>query len=145
VSVASNFERLQWSVLNGCGNKVARNMERLEEDGRIQLEQDEWLQARKLFDSLAVEDADAFNSIHEVFVQSGYLVSPPTAIGLRAARVSRRSLLIPMICLATTHPSISDAGLQRLSSDSCISIPNDIAALVQFIDDLSKDTESRLL
>jgi threonine synthase len=145
VSVASNFERLQWSVLNGCGNKVARNMERLEEDGRIQLEQDEWLQARKLFDSLAVEDADAFNSIHEVFVQSGYLISPPTAIGLRAARVSRRSLLIPMICLATTHPSISDAGLQRLSDRSCISIPNDIAALVQFIDDLSKDTESRSL
>lgn len=145
VSVASNFERLQWSVLNGCGTKVARNMELLEEDGRIQLEQNEWLQARKLFDSLAVNDAQAFNSIHEVFVQSGYRVSATTAIGLRAARVSRRSLLIPMICLGTTHPSISGAGLQCLSDDRCISIPNDIGALVQVIESFSIDTESRLL
>lgn len=159
VSVASNFERLQWSILDRCGEKVARNMELLEGEGAIQLEQDEWLAARKLFDSLAVEDSDAFSSIHEVFEQSGYLVSPNTAIGLRAARVSRRSLLIPMICLATTHPSKSAAvadgsdafsvikgvGATPWSDDKCISIPNDVGALMQLIGTLSTDTESRSL
>jgi len=159
VSLASNFERLQWSILNRCGEKVARNMELLEGEGSIQLEQDEWLEARKLFDSLAVEDSDAFRSIHEVFAQSGYLVSPNTAIGLRAARVSRRSLLIPMICLATTHPSKSavvtdesDAlgvikviGVPPRPDYRCVSIPNAVGALKQLIGTLSTDTESRSL
>ncbi|MFS2092953.1 threonine synthase [Pseudomonas sp. Pseusp11] len=159
VSLASNFERLQWSILDRCGEKVARNMELLEGEGAIQLEQDEWLEARRLFDSLAVEDSDAFSSIHEVFEQSGYLVSPNTAIGLRAARVSRRSLLIPMICLATTHPSKSAAvidgsgafsvikgvGVTPWPDDKCISIPNDVGALMQLIGTLSTDTESRSL
>lgn len=158
VSLASNFERLQWSILNRCGDKVARNMELLEGEGAIQLEQDEWLEARKLFDSLAVEDSDAFSSVHEVFVQSGYRVSANTAIGLRAARVCRRSLLIPMICLATTHPSKPAAAIDELDAfgtikgigaprpaDKCISIPNDIGALMQLIGTLSTDTEYRSL
>src|SRR5207253_4168509 len=152
VSLASNFERLQWSILNRCGDKVARNMELLEVYGQIQLEQDEWLEARKLFDSLAVEDTEAFSSIHEVFVQSGYLISPNTAIGLRAARVSRRSLLTPMICLATTHPATSASVLaetdvpfpiksvstQPLSNDECISISNDVDILAELIKDISQ-------
>jgi threonine synthase len=152
VSLASNFERLQWSILNRCGDKVARNMELLEVYGQIQLEQDEWLEARKLFDSLAVEDTEAYSSIHEVFVQSGYLISPNTAIGLRAARVSRRSLLIPMICLATTHPATSASVLaeadvpfpvksvstQPLSNVECISIPNDVDILSELIKDISQ-------
>jgi threonine synthase len=159
VSLASNFERLQWSILNRCGDKVARNMELLEVDGQIQLEKDEWLEARKLFDSLAVQDAEAFCSIYEVFVKSGYLISPNTAIGLRAARVNRRSLRIPMICLATTHPataasvlaeadvpcSIKSASAQPLSNDECISIPNDVGILMELIKDISKDTKSRSL
>ncbi|MDT9632577.1 threonine synthase [Pseudomonas sp. JV449] len=159
VSLASNFERMQWSILNRRGEKVARNMELLEGEGSIQLEQDEWLEARKLFDSLAVEDADAFRTIHEVFAQSGYLISPNTAIGLRAARASRRSLLIPMICLATTHPSKSAAaadetdalgvikGIGALPGPDyrCVSIPNDVGALKQLIGTLSTDTESRSL
>jgi threonine synthase len=155
VSLASNFERLQWSVLNRCADKVAKNMALLEEHGKVQLEQEEWLEARKLFDSFAVADSDAFNTVHEVFVQSGYLISPNTAIGLRAARASRRSLLIPMICLATTHPSKNavnteaqahvasvGAGEAAWPVDQCISISNDVEALMQLIGKLSEDTES---
>lgn len=159
VSLASNFERLQWSILNRCSDKVAKNMELLEVDGQIQLEQDEWLEARKLFDSLAVEDAEAFSCIHEMFVKSGYLISPNTAIGLRAARINRRSLLIPMICLATTHPAasasvlaeenapcpIKSVSFQPLSNDEYILIPNDVAILTELIKDISQDTKSRSL
>ncbi|WP_095153011.1 MULTISPECIES: threonine synthase [Pseudomonas] len=159
VSLASNFERLQWSILNRCSDKVARNMELLETDGQIQLEQDEWLEARKLFDSLAVEDAEAFSCIHEVFVKSGYLISPNTAIGLRAARINRRSLLTPMICLATTHPSssasvLAEADVQSpmsvvsahpFSNDECISISNDVGILTELIKTISQDTKSRSL
>ncbi|ROM92939.1 threonine synthase [Pseudomonas brassicacearum] len=159
VSLASNFERLQWSILNRCGEKVARNMQLLEGEGTIHLEQDEWLEARKLFDSLAVDDADAFSCIHEVFAQSGYLVSPNTAIGLRAARASRRSLLIPMICLATTHPSkiglathkseivghLNTGGAPAVAEQDCTSIANDIRALTSLVKALSKDTESHSL
>lgn len=159
VSLASNFERLQWSILNRSGEKVARNMQLLAGEGAIQLAQDEWLEARKLFDSLAVDDADAFSCIHEVFAQSGYLISPNTAIGLRAARVSRRSLLIPMICLATTHPSrigaathkpeivghLDTGGAPIVIEQDCISMPNDIRALTSLVRALSKDTESHSL
>lgn len=159
VSLASNFERLQWSILNRCGEKVARNMQLLEGKGTIQLAQDEWLEARKLFDSLAVDDADAFSCIHEVFAESGYLVSPNTAIGLRAARVSRRSLMIPMICLATTHPSkvgtatqkseivghLNTIGVPVVAEQDCTSIPNDVRSLISLVRALSKDTESHSL
>lgn len=159
VSLASNFERIQWSILNRCGEKVARNMQLLEGEGTIQLAQDEWLEARKLFDSLAVDDADAFSCIHEVFAESGYLVSPNTAIGLRAARISRRSLMIPMICLATTHPSkvgtatqksevvghINTVGAPAVAEQDCTSIPNDVRSLISLVRALSKDTESHSL
>ncbi|WP_053213956.1 threonine synthase [Pseudomonas sp. Q12-87] len=151
VSLASNFERLQWSILNRCGEKVARNMELLEGEGAVQLEQDGWLEARKLFDSLAVEDSDAFDCMGEVFAQSGYRISPNTAIGLRAARVSRRSLLIPMICLATTRPNntgVLDDTLETFgflrsedapvrSEQNCNSIPNTIGALTSLVRSLS--------
>lgn len=157
VSLASNFERLQWSVLNQCGEKVTRNMQLLEGKGTIQLEQDGWLEARKMFDSLAVEDADAFSCIDEVFAQSGYQISANTAVGLRAARVHRRSLLIPMICLATTKPTKTDTAIDEpeifgrpdhpsagsLSEQDCIAIPNDINTLISLVGSLFKDTESR--
>jgi len=149
VSLASNFERLQWSMLNRCTEKVVRNMELLEGSGAVQLEQDEWLGARKLFDSLAVDDADPLTCIHELFAQNGYRISANTAVGLHAARVSRRSLLIPMICLATTHPS--DHGRQEDAAGSsapepdCLCIANDSRALAEWVGVLSKDTESHLL
>lgn len=159
VALASNFERLQWSILNCCGDRVAKNMALLEGGEKIQLETDEWLETRKLFDSLAVEDAETFHTIHEVFVQNGYLISPNTAVGLRAARINRRSLLIPMICLATTHPATSASVFEEAdvpcpiqsvsaldtSSADCISIPNDVGVLVALINDIAQDTTSRSL
>jgi threonine synthase len=60
--------------------------------GGFSVEQDRWTEARKLFDSLAVDDEQTCETIAEVFAQTGEVLDPHTAIGVKAARECRRSL-----------------------------------------------------
>ncbi|OWJ98240.1 threonine synthase [Pseudomonas sp. A46] len=158
VSLASNFERFQWSVVNGSGDQVSTIMSILEQGGRIQLERESWLEARAFFDSLSVEDRETFQVIHEVYTDNGYLVSPNTAIGIKAARTKRRSLLIPMICLATTHPAnysstLAEANVPIAGLSGCqdssgangfVFMPNDPSALAGLVSSLIGNSSAQL-
>jgi threonine synthase len=79
-------------------------MDSFKRDGQFSVEQDRWTETRKLFDSLAVDDEQTCETIAEVFAQSGEVLDPHTAIGVRAARECRRSLDTPMVVLGTAHP-----------------------------------------
>ena len=43
--------------------------------------------------------------IADVYQQTGYLLDPHTAIGVKASRVTCRSNAVPRVCLATAHPA----------------------------------------
>ena len=71
---------------------------------------------RGLFDSHAVNDDVTCATIADVYQETGYLLDPHTAIGVKAARECRRDRMIPMVTLGTAHPvkfadAVEKAGL----------------------------------
>lgn len=103
IMVSSNFERLLFDLYGRDGRAVAQLMEHWKtESGAI--EPSRWKAARTLFDSYAVDDERTCEVIKEVYEQCEYLLDPHTAIGVEAARQTRRDQSIPMVTLATAHP-----------------------------------------
>jgi threonine synthase len=125
-------------------------MDSFRQGGGFSVEQERWTEARKLFDSLAVTDEQTCETIAEVFAQSGEVLDPHTAIGVKAARECRRSLDIPMVVLGTAHPvkfpeAVLQAGIGRelalpahltdllAREEKCTVLPNDLAAVQAFV------------
>jgi len=115
IMVSSNFERLLFDLHGRDGLAVKELLENASK-GPVSIEDYRWKQARKLFDSAAVDDKATCATIREVYEQNEYLLDPHTAIGVRAARTCRRDVEIPMITLGTAHPAkfpdaITESGL----------------------------------
>lgn len=104
IMVSSNFERLLFDLHGRNGAAIAELMDNFKQGGGFSVEQDRWTEARKLFDSLAVDDAQTCETIADVFAQTGEVLDPHTAIGVKAARECRRSLDTPMVVLGTAAP-----------------------------------------
>ena len=51
--------------------------------------------------------------IKDTFEATEYLLDPHTAIGVEAARKTRRSNDVPMVCLATAHPAKFPEAIQK--------------------------------
>ncbi len=103
IMVSSNFERLLFDVYGRDGAAIRDLMDRFKKEP-VHLEQSRWQQVRELFDSLSVDDETTCATIAEVFAETGYLLDPHTAIGVKAARSCWRDKSVPMITLATAHP-----------------------------------------
>lgn len=103
IMVSSNFERLLFDVYGRDGAAIADLMKRFKTES-VSLESGRWDTVRELFDSYAVDDATTCDVIKQVYQETGYLLDPHTAIGLKAARECWKDKTIPMITLATAHP-----------------------------------------
>ncbi|MDN6318551.1 MAG: threonine synthase [Marinobacter sp.] len=115
IMVSSNFERLLFDLHGRDGLAVKQLLENAAK-GPVSIEDYRWKQARKLFDSAAVDDKTTCDTIRDVHEQNEYLLDPHTAIGVHAARACRRDAQVPMITLGTAHPAkfpdaISESGL----------------------------------
>ncbi|SDS83527.1 L-threonine synthase [Halopseudomonas xinjiangensis] len=104
IMVSSNFERLLFDLHGRNGSLVAQLMSTFKETGKLSVDNERWTEARRLFDSLAVDDDSTCETITKVYEDCGELLDPHTAIGVRAARECRRSMSTPMITLGTAHP-----------------------------------------
>jgi len=105
IAVSSNFERLLFDLYDRDGKVLADLMARMtaKEDG-VSLQEDKLAKARQLFDSYACDETQTVETMQTVFEETGYLLDPHTAIGVKAARETRRNPHIPMITLGTAHP-----------------------------------------
>lgn len=150
IMVSSNFERLLFDLHGRNGQLVAELLSQFKQTGKLSVEQDRWTEARKLFDSLAVDDQETCDTIAEVFAETGEILDPHTAIGVKAARACRRSLALPMVVLGTAHPvkfpdAVKKAGIPtelelpaHLSDlferqERCTILPNELAKVQAFI------------
>lgn len=150
IMVSSNFERLLFDLHGRDGRAVAALMDAFKATGKLSVEDDRWTEARRLFDSLAVDDAQTCETIAEVFKATSEVLDPHTAIGVRAARECRRSLDIPMVILGTAHPvkfpeAVEKAGIGKLlelpkhlfdlhaREERCSVLPNDLKAVQAFV------------
>lgn len=105
IAVSSNFERLLFDLYDRDGLALADLMNQMADRTQsIELSEEKLAKARDLFDSLAVSEDTTVETMKQVFDESGYLLDPHTAIGVKAARECRRNANIPMITLGTAHP-----------------------------------------
>lgn len=128
IMVSSNFERLLFDLYGRDGRAVAELMEHWKtESGAI--EASRWKAARALFDSWAVDDTRTCEVIKEVYEETEYLLDPHTAIGVEAARRTRRDCTIPMVTLATAHPVKFPEAVEKSGVDLSPELPHHMADL----------------
>ncbi|MDN3649862.1 threonine synthase [Reinekea marina] len=116
IVVSSNFERLLFDVYGREGSALANLMDKMNVE-TVELDLEKMASVRETFDSHAVNDSTTCDTIKEVYDDTGYLLDPHTAIGVKAARECRRDANVPMITLGTAHPvkfteAIEKAGLE---------------------------------
>ncbi len=97
---ASNFERYLYYLLDEDGAEVGRLMGELEETGRIVVPEAKRALAANLFTACAVSEEETLTQIRTFYQETGYILDPHTAVGVKAAEPFPDA-----ICLATAHPA----------------------------------------
>ncbi|MDY7559274.1 threonine synthase [Pseudomonas sp. 10B1] len=150
IMVSSNFERLLFDMHGRNGASIAGLMDTFKQSGAFSVDAERWTETRKLFDSLAVSDEETCETIAEVFANTGEVLDPHTAIGVKAARDCRRSLDTPMVILGTAHPvkfpeAVDKAGVGKalelpahlsdlfVREEKYTVLPNDLKAVHDFV------------
>lgn len=116
IMVSSNFERYLFDLFDRDGDAVTAFVTGLGTQAQ-HLDDARWNKARELFSSLGVDDDTTCEVIRQVYAETGFLIDPHTAVGVKAARVCNQDPSVPMITLATAHPvkfadAVSRAGLE---------------------------------
>lgn len=104
IQIASNFERYLFHLFAENPDRVKEAFAELKEHGRISCSAEEMALVRKDFCSVSVNQADTLQEIRDFYAETGYLLDPHTAVGVKAAL----DLLPPesaRVCLATAHPA----------------------------------------
>lgn len=133
IVVSSNFERLLFDVYDRDGKTLSEMMAKMNNE-TVELDADRMATVRELFDSYAVDDDVTCQTIAGVFDDTGYLLDPHTAIGVKAARECRRDIKTPMITLGTAHPVKFGEAIEKAGLDS--------PALPHHLTDLYERTEA---
>lgn len=109
ILVSSNFERYLFDLFDRDAEKLSDFMSKLGKES-LHISDEKWRQMRKCFASASVDDALTCETIATVFADTGKLIDPHTAVGIRAARDCYTDASVPMVTLSTAHPAkFSDA------------------------------------
>lgn len=130
IMVSSNFERLLFDLYGRDGSKIKGLMDEFK-SGSMVLSDTALAQARELFSSYKLGDDETLAVIEDVFEHTEYLLDPHTAIGVQAARKTRRRQDIPMICLATAHPAKFPEAVRKAGQDKDPALPHHMSDLFE--------------
>ncbi len=104
IQVASNFERYLFHLFGEDAARVRTAFAELKEQGRITFTDAQMEQVRTLFSSASINQQQTLDTIARFHQQTGYLLDPHTAVGVKAAQDVLPSDAV-RICLATAHPA----------------------------------------
>ncbi|GFE60619.1 threonine synthase [Geobacter sp. AOG2] len=104
IQVASNFERYLFHLFGENPARVRAAFTELKDMGRISFGNDEMAQVRRDFCSMSVDQAQTLDTIGSFYRETGYLLDPHTAVGVRAALEQLPDNAL-RVCLATAHPA----------------------------------------
>ncbi|WLI14767.1 MULTISPECIES: threonine synthase [Pseudomonas] len=113
-SLFSNLERFVWELYGHDGSSVKALMEHFEGCGELSIGNEQWLRARVLCDSYAVDESQVRDEVIKLFRETGSAIDPHTAVGVLAGRIHRRSLGAPMVTFGQIAPARSAALLSEL-------------------------------
>lgn len=148
ILVSSNFERYLFDLFDRDPQRLSEFMSKLGKESQ-QVSEEKWQQMRDCFSSARVDDALTCETIAQVFAETGKLVDPHTAVGIRAARECNADPDTPMITLSTAHPAkfsdaITEAGLDTPELPEHLAdlfekeehysvVPNELTAVTDFV------------
>jgi threonine synthase len=149
IQVASNFERYLYYLFDENPEAVRRAFESFAENGLMNFSLDQRRRVGEEFLSRSVTQDETLKTIASFHAETGYLLDPHTAVGVKAA-LDFTSWEIPLVCLATAHPAKFDEavikatgivperpavlkGIEQLPT-RCEVMENDPAAVRAFIE-----------
>jgi threonine synthase len=152
IQVASNFERYLYFLYDKNPRRVCEAFEELTKTGSMKFSPEERSVVLSDFLSQSVNRQETLDTISSFHRETGYLLDPHTAVGVKAA-LDHRSCGLPLICLATAHPAkfeeavitatglpperpASLAGIEKLPS-RCEVLDADLAGIKEFIESLA--------
>lgn len=104
IQVASNFERYLFHLYKEDPSRVRVAFGELREKGRITFSSEEMEQVRRDFCSASVDQFQTLETIGSFYRETGYLLDPHTAVGVRSA-LDQLPADALRVCLATAHPA----------------------------------------
>ena len=112
IQIASNFERYLFHLFGENPERVKGAFAELKEQGRISCSAEEMVTVQNDFCSASVNQEATLGEIRDFYAETGYLLDPHTAVGVRGARQ-----LLPedtaRVCLATAHPAKFSETVER--------------------------------
>jgi len=153
IQVSSNFERLLFDLFDRKGSEVEATLTAFRKDGRFAVGANQLGRAAALFLAGSSDDDQAVETIRRVRGETGELLDPHTAVGVRAVEqtLAMRDPAVPVVALATAHPAKFAEAIERAVGvaaplpermadlmerpERCHAIPNDLATLQSYIRD----------
>ncbi len=105
IQVSSNFERYLCDLLDRDHGRLCDLMQAFRTDGAFSLSDNEMATARKDFTAGRCSEEETAQVMKDLYRDTGYLLDPHTAVGLHAARASRKDPPVPVVIAATAHPA----------------------------------------
>ena len=150
IQVSSNFERLLFEMNGRDGGLTAEQLRVFRDRGTLSVESDQYEQwIAPTFRAGRANNHDTLATIRSVYENSGMLIDPHTAVGVKAAREFAEDG-VPMITLATAHPAKFPDAVERATGirpelpehlsnlfdlpEKTSELPNDLAAVEAFVE-----------
>jgi threonine synthase len=149
IQVSSNFERLLFEMNNRDGAVTAAQLSRFRDKGKLVVEPDQFDQwITPTFVAGRASDHDTLSAIRSVYENTGMLIDPHTAVGVKVAREFAEDG-VPMLTMATAHPAKFPDAVERATGERPVlpehladlldrpehttHLPNDLAAVEAFV------------
>ena len=133
IGISSNFERFLFHMCGDDAAAIAALMRRFEVEGELRPPRALLAASQAEMDSASAPESEVLATIADVHARTdGYTLDPHSAVGVAAARRTRRDASVPMICLACAHwAKFPGATGQALGGDSFgkLVVPEPLASL----------------
>ena len=145
IQVSSNLERLLFELLDRDGIRTAKTLEDFRQTGQMQIDPRISADLHREWCGVRVDDAETTATIADLYRETGMVIDPHTAVGLAAARRSRRGADGPIVVLATAHPAKFGEAVEAAIGhrppmppalaalaerpERCARLPNDLSAV----------------
>lgn len=114
IQVSSNFERLLYFASGGNAQEIQGYMDSLKQSGAFTITPETLKAIRADFAAGSSNMEATAQTIRSVWKDSGYLLDPHTATGVKVSR-SQAASAVPMVVLSTAHPAKFPKAVEQAS------------------------------
>lgn len=114
IQVSSNFERALFYAYDQDANAVTGQMQDLKDTGAFKISQGAIGSLRETYASGCADEAQTKAAIAQTLTQTGELLCPHSAVGVKVAQDHQGA--VPMVTIATAHPAKFPDAVQEAST-----------------------------